>query len=225
MNKDLAQKFREALASGQILRGDRLLPERDLARHFEVPRTRLRQLLDQLEHQGVLFRRQGQGTFLSPPPSPGSSRLNQLARRVTPHEIMEVRHALEPALAALAAERGSTKDVARLCELAETSHKAPDMARYEELDDLFHHKIAQTAKNALFLDTYESLRSVRQLTDWTRPRAELYRQSDIASQGAQHIDITDAIAAGDAKGARAAMAAHLQNAHNILRSLDQSPEE
>lgn len=43
--------------------GRKLLPERDLSRKLGISRARLRQLLSQLESEGLIHRRQGSGTY------------------------------------------------------------------------------------------------------------------------------------------------------------------
>ena len=101
----LTARLRDLIAKGVVLRGDRLLPEREMAQYLGVSRARLRQALDQLEREGVLFRRRGQGTFVQPPPATDATRLKSLARRVSAQQVMEVRLQIEPALAGLAALR------------------------------------------------------------------------------------------------------------------------
>lgn len=55
----------ELIAAGQWRDGDRLPPERELCRRFEVSRATLRQALAELEDRGLVTRHQGRGTFVS----------------------------------------------------------------------------------------------------------------------------------------------------------------
>ena len=63
----IASKAEEHIASGQWQTGDRLPPERELCRRFDVSRATLRQALAELERRGLITRHQGRGTFVSKP--------------------------------------------------------------------------------------------------------------------------------------------------------------
>ena len=63
----IAGQAEELIASGRWQDGDRLPPERELCRHFDVSRATLRQALAELEDRGLVTRHQGRGTFVSRP--------------------------------------------------------------------------------------------------------------------------------------------------------------
>lgn len=96
----------------------RLPAERLLTQMLGVGRGRLRGALAQLEAEGHVFRRQGQGTFVVPSPAPSRRALQRLATTISPADVMEVRRQIEPALAALAARRACDADIAGLRTLA-----------------------------------------------------------------------------------------------------------
>lgn len=57
---------------GDILRGawqpdDMLPPESELIEEYQVSRTTVRQVLDMLVNEGLIYRQQGRGTFVAPP--------------------------------------------------------------------------------------------------------------------------------------------------------------
>ena len=58
----LLDRFKELLAAGDIVPGERLPAERELAVRFGVSRSSLRQALKVLENMGILSQRVGQGT-------------------------------------------------------------------------------------------------------------------------------------------------------------------
>ncbi|AVX04920.1 putative HTH-type transcriptional regulator [Maritalea myrionectae] len=213
---DIEQSLREGLISGVFLKDGRLIAERELAKRLDVSRTKLRRVLDLLEQDGVIFRRQGQGTFLLPPPLPNQPRVQQLASTVTPREVMEVRLEVEPALAALTAERATGDDLRQLQGFAEATTNARSTDQYERADDIFHYKIAQMAKNPLFLAIYEEIRAVRQQAGWTERRASTYSEETIAELGVEHNDILNAISANDPRAAALSMRKHLVHVSNTM---------
>lgn len=55
------------IACGRFLAGEKLPPERDLAARFGCTRVTLRQALQQLETEGLIYRENRIGWFLCPP--------------------------------------------------------------------------------------------------------------------------------------------------------------
>lgn len=63
----VASRAEARIASGEWQEGDRLPPERQLCREFDVSRSTLRQALGELEERGLISRHQGRGTFVTRP--------------------------------------------------------------------------------------------------------------------------------------------------------------
>jgi GntR family transcriptional regulator len=63
----VASRAEALIASGEWSEGDRLPPERQLCRDFDVSRSTLRQALGELEERGLISRHQGRGTFVTRP--------------------------------------------------------------------------------------------------------------------------------------------------------------
>lgn len=195
----------------------RLPPERDLAALLGVGRTRLRKALAALETDGLLFRRHGMGTFTVPPPVT-DTRLKSLARNVTPADVMEVRMEVEPALAALAAERATNDEIRALRDLMANALATGTPEGYEIADAIFHFRIAELARNPLFLRVYDQIRTVREQSDWAAWRGDRLDAHRITELGQQHEALVDRIAAHDSAGAARAMEKHLTSiAHGLRR--------
>lgn len=72
MRKNQAPKLADAIvaeleqmiADGSLQPGQKLLPERELAVQFQVSRPSLREAIQRLEAKGLLWRRQGGGTYV-----------------------------------------------------------------------------------------------------------------------------------------------------------------
>lgn len=212
----LAEALRRGIAEACLTEGGRLRPERRLAEELGVSRARLRRALDRLETEGVITRRQGQGTFAAPPPPVEAAALRHLAARVTPDNVMEARFVLEPEFAARAAERATPADVQVLERLAQGTQTAEDVARYDVADDLFHYRIAQVAGNPLFLSFFEAIREVRRQAGWATRRARSLSADDIARFGRQHAELLDAIRENRSIDARRAMEMHLNGVSKAM---------
>jgi len=63
----LARKLGEAIQIGEWQRGEALPPERVLCEELHVSRVTLRMAFDTVQEQGLISRRQGVGTFVTPP--------------------------------------------------------------------------------------------------------------------------------------------------------------
>ena len=196
--RDAVDPLLEALRAA-IGRDGRRDPERVLAQRLGVTRHRLRRALMTLQAQGEI-------APAAPRRAVGGSRDGEaLIRATNPVEVIELRLALEPVLARLAALRATPFDIARI-ERAATTPAAMDIGA---ADLAFHRLVAGASGNALAAELYALLRRVgtdarlRVMPD--RPTCpNRLRQRD-----AEHRAIAEAIAARDAEAAERAMRQHL----------------
>ncbi|TDE36956.1 FadR/GntR family transcriptional regulator [Antarcticimicrobium sediminis] len=217
---DIVERLATLIALGELEPDGRLPPERILATRFGISRSRLRQALDQLESEGAVYRRQGRGTFAAPPVHNGYNGLNRLARHASPQEIMEVRLHIEPTLAALATVRASPGDIARLEQLMLATLDQSDQAAYEVADDIFHYHVAKAAGNILFLEVYESIRTVRKLAAWGNLRRESHTAEAMTRFGEQHQSLFRCISSGQSSEAAQAMELHIQDVNRMILAGD-----
>ncbi len=63
----IRETLRDQITSGTVRRGERLPPEHELASQFSVSRMTIRQSIEDLVNQGLLYRRHGVGTFVAYP--------------------------------------------------------------------------------------------------------------------------------------------------------------
>jgi len=193
----LAGELRARLASGEVLPA-----ERALAEQYRVKRHRIRQALALLREYGDL----------------DSSRRTSIAdgesliRSTNPLEVIEVRLALEPALARLAAVRASPLEIARILRAATT---APDMQR-STADLVFHKLVAAASGNGLAADLYALLRKVGSDSRVRVQSSVPPCPNRLAQRDQEHHAVAEAIAARDPERAEAAMRAHLNAVHRII---------
>ncbi len=210
-------QLRKMIGDGAIGEDGRLPPERLLAGELGVGRRSLRRALEILENEGHIWRRQGQGTFVSGAKAPPDIRLGRISEHTNPMEIMEVRLAIEPPLARLAAIRASRRDLDRLARLAEETRAARNAADYEKANAAFHRRIAEAARNALFLTLLDAVNDM--LRDLACERlgesAHCFKRQAVYADF--HAEIVQAITARDGERAEKVMYTHLRDVQqNIL---------
>lgn len=200
--------------------GGRLPSERRLAEILGTPRRRLRLALDELHRRGVVFRRHGQGTFVTPPPHPDNGRYRLLAGRLTLEQLMDVRCQIEPRLAELAAHTAGPDEVKQLEILMLKTRSATTAQDYDLADEVFHYRIAELAENALFLEVYDLIREMRRESGWRERRAEINLPDLIQRLGQQHQHIFDAIANKNPIAAGNAVRVHLNGVRSAIEGRD-----
>ncbi|MGH2935706.1 MAG: GntR family transcriptional regulator [Gaiellaceae bacterium] len=124
--------------------------------------------------------------------------------------IFEVREALEPEAARLAAERATDEERDELAALADRIGKGDDLMR---LDERIHRAVYQAAHNDLLAKTLGEY-YVLALRIWM---IALDRAHELEAAVEAHRDLLLAIVAGDGAGAAASMRAHVQDFEQAMR--------
>jgi GntR family transcriptional repressor for pyruvate dehydrogenase complex len=193
--------------------GDRLPSERELARQLSVGRSSLREAMQGLQTMGLVEVRHGVGTFFTSEPSKWL--LSPLRFSNTPRqlfaELIEARLLVEVRLAALAAERATEDDIARLKEAADKRAHA-GRGHYKETGLDFHLAVAaaahQTVLAAMLKVVVNHYSEVLESLDRAAQDVEaLFR----ARQQHGHDEILGMIEARDPQGAADAMRDHLRD--------------
>lgn len=196
--------------------GDNRIPtERQLVESLGISRRSVRRALEVLEAEGLVWRRQGAGTFAGPRPD---TLVEPDALDANFTEVMEVRLRLEPQLAQLAALRASSADIARMWDILVRLEATEDADGRELWDSAFHREIARAAGNRFFLVIFDSMDRARHGDTWRDLREQVRSHANLAQTTLQHRELVDAIAAHDPVRAGAAMRTHLMAVHDrILR--------
>src|SRR4030042_4216616 len=63
----IRETLRDEITKGTLKRGERLPPEHELAAKFSVSRMTIRESIEDLVNEGLLYRRHGIGTFVAFP--------------------------------------------------------------------------------------------------------------------------------------------------------------
>jgi GntR family transcriptional repressor for pyruvate dehydrogenase complex len=110
---------RALIENGTLKPGDKIPPERDLARELQISRASLRTGIGYLAALGVMKIKHGVGTFIADgPPDFGQDSLSFIGalHGFQSWQMFEARILLETGLAALAAERSKDEHLASLAE-------------------------------------------------------------------------------------------------------------
>src|SRR6476659_4429636 len=159
----LAQ-LRRSIHLGHFGAGDKLPPERELAKLLGVSRTTVREAVRVLEGEGLVEIRRGSAGGISvKPQSMGRTELRRRLREF--EEIIEFRLALEPMSARLAAERRTKADIAALhkafewlAAIAATGAEGA-VSDWVRADGEYHLRIARMARNGRLLSAIEEARA------------------------------------------------------------------
>ena len=202
---------RALIVGGKLKPGGRLPAERDLAVQIGVSRPTVRAGLRALAAMGVVVSRHGSGTYIpSGPPKLGSAPLGFLAalHGFTRDEMYEARKLLEVGAAGMAAERAAPERIAAMAEEVANLFSAmndPQAFLVHDID--FHRSVAAASGNPIIAAVMEMISSL--YYERRRETAARATQRNLRDAAEMHRRVYQAIRAGNAEAARAAMNEHL----------------
>lgn len=209
--EEVVTRLREMIHRGELHSGDRLPPERDLAKLLGVSRPTLRAGIRSLSTVGILQSRQGAGTFVAEAeesPTLDSSPLRMLSalHGFTSDEMFEARLALEMSIAGLAARRATSEQMTLMAEeVAGMFASLDEPEQYLVHDMQFHQTIAAASNNRILTALMNMVATI--LFD-TRSKT-VKRAKDLKESAEQHRNIYRAMRERDPEAARTAMHDHL----------------
>lgn len=198
------ERILDAICDGTLAPGDRVTQD-ELALRLQVSRQPVMTALGQLKQQGFLVEHGRRGLQVA---SIDQARFDA---------IYELRSALEPLAASLAAKRATKEQIAIGRALVSRGRQAAatDATAALLADVEFHEWIYRASGNPLVLQSMQ--------TNWQhlrRSMGEVLRHPELASVvWEEHAIVLDAIARGDADAAARAIGAHVTSAHNRVGSL------
>ena len=210
--RQIADQIRALIRSGEYATGSRLPPERDLARQLGVSRPSVREAVIALEVEGLVDVRIGSGIYVRP--CDDAQAALPAEGEAGPFELLRARYLIESECAALAAKsvtrvqlqamEGALGDMER--DMAEGRQPLPG-------DRMFHLRIVEATGNGALVHVVRML--------WDERAGPLYQQLEQHYDSpdlwqaamAEHRVLLKAIAVHDARGARAAMRRHLNQAY------------
>lgn len=214
-----ADALRKMIMDGTLKPGELLPVEHDLADQLGVTRPTVREALRKLESTGMVVRGPRRRMMVSAPSASISSTAMQQAiilHGISYRELFELNDAIEPAAAALAAQRIDKKQLQKIEEnLKRTAASIDKPQELVEADIEFHDLVAQaTGNHALLL-------ARAPLSDFLFPAygAVVAKLGPGKRLLEAHTKIFEALQNGDAEVARMWMARHIRD---FLRGCEMS---
>lgn len=199
--------LREAIVAAELQPGRRL-SEAELGARLGVSRTPVREALVRLRDERLVDVVPQSGTYVAP--------ISQTAVR----DAQFVREALECAAVRVAAQRATSGDVAALRGIVrrqEEVRDAGDHGRFHLLDDELHAGLCELSGHGI---AWTLVQRAKGHLDRVR-RLSLPRPRYLAEMVAEHLEVLDALAAGDADAAETALRRHLRAVLSELPALRQ----
>jgi DNA-binding FadR family transcriptional regulator len=223
----VANQLRHKITTGELRVGDRLPVETDLAEMFGVSRSTVREALRHLASRQLITTQRGAGggSRVVQPSTEGVEEylastigLMTTTGEIARSALLEARVLLEPAAAGLAAIRRTEQ---QLDDIAS--------ARFDPVEDPYDIVVRRTRR--FHLEILEAAGNPM-LALMARPVYEVlgHQYIEKASSPAfwskvavEHEAVLDAIGAGDAEAAEAAMRSHLGDLRDLYRGLEAGP--
>lgn len=139
------------IRSGKLKPGDKLPNHQEMAEHYGVGRSSVREAINALVVMGMIVAIQGKGTFVKDTAlevNRPNDRSGDIFESANIYNLMEIREVLECYAVRKAAEVISDKQIAVLNEAYKRLEKSNEEAHLYLKEDMnFHMEIAQAAKN------------------------------------------------------------------------------
>jgi GntR family transcriptional repressor for pyruvate dehydrogenase complex len=202
----LGNHLRELAGRGELRPGDRLPPERELARQLCISRPSLRESISHLATFGILKSVHGVGTFvMTGLQSSPISRFDEFYDSGY-RQMFETRLALEPEIAFLAAERATEHQVQSLADaVVEMSAFTDNPDQYLIHDIRFHRMVTLASGNPVLGALMETVKE----SAFDHRNQNNGESIDLQKYAEEHRKIYRAIRSHNPVGARLAMERHL----------------
>jgi GntR family transcriptional regulator, transcriptional repressor for pyruvate dehydrogenase complex len=209
----VTERLRHAIHMGTYLPGDKLPPERALARQLGVARMTVREAIRVLRAEGYLSGPTGPaGGITVLDQGEDEMRLRQALRyrMAELDDDVEFRVAVEGAAARLAAQRRTKRDLVRLRQAHLELERGRETARLRAADNVFHLAIADAARNRFLRQAIEKVLAM------TWVPLDRVISTAFPSAHEQHAQILQAIEDRDPEAAERAVVAHIRQAQREL---------
>jgi DNA-binding FadR family transcriptional regulator len=227
ISDQIAENLERMIADGSLQPAERLPSERKLSEQMQVSRTALREAIQKLNSKGLVYTRQGGGTYISEGVNPEFvAPLVQLLKDhpETRFDVLEMRHALEGTAAYYAALRGTDEDKVKIqsCyrDMLAGHGRSNDPMDEARADAAFHLTIVEASHNLVLLHVMRGLFNLLQ-SSISHNLDKLYTLPRVFQPlNQQHERLMQCIMRGEPDQARQAAQAHLEFVTESLQRID-----
>jgi GntR family transcriptional regulator, transcriptional repressor for pyruvate dehydrogenase complex len=204
LTDQVIRKIQDLIWRGEVLPGEYLPPQHELAEQFGVGLSTIREAVKALSLIKLVDTRAGRGTRVLPDSLKILNNITLMKANlgtVEADQVLEARLTIEGALTRLAAERATDEDILEIeAAVDEMTASLEDSAAFVRADMRFHLAVARASKNDVLMQTYHLIRSLLE---------EVVRQADELPGGkeralANHNQILAGIKQHDPQHAMAA---------------------
>jgi GntR family transcriptional repressor for pyruvate dehydrogenase complex len=221
--ESVLEALKRDLLAGSLRAGDRLPTVSAMADRMGVARASVREAYRVLQNMGLLEVTQGRGTFVAALPADGSAVLRQfqLADGQTLAHLFEARLVLEPAIAALAAQRASRSEAEAIVDTArEQGRLQREGLDFLEPDIRFHELLLTAAHNPVVGRMVSAVNEL--LIDSRRRTMRIPGAADKATS--YHLLIAFAVRDRDRDQARMVMEQHVRDVARDAGAVPAAPD-
>lgn len=212
------EELRQRIQDGNYPPDTRLPGEHELAAMLGVSRPIVRDALGRLRDQGIVYSRQGAGTFVQATVSPQAQLAFTPVKTIADiQRCYEFRLTIEPYAAYFAAQRRDDTAIKKIADaLAELRDATSHQLHRTDADFMFHRAVTEAANNHYYTASMDALKPHIAVgmhlhgLSLMGPRLQLERVFE------EHERIYRAVAEGRADDARDAMRIHLEGSRDRL---------
>ncbi|MEF2072013.1 FadR/GntR family transcriptional regulator [Consotaella aegiceratis] len=206
------------IASGEYAADQKLPSEKELALQFDVSRPIVREALERLRRDGLIYSRQGAGSFVRQVVEQRLLGFPPVETIADIQRCYEFRLTIEPDAAFFAAQRRNAEGVERIAEVLELLRNATRQQRHrEDADYAFHRSVSEASNNHYYVSAMRALRPHIGVGMKLHGMALMMPSHDgLQNVFEEHTGIYEAIRDGDAELARERMRQHLQDSRDRL---------
>lgn len=161
ISDEIVAQLKSSVFQGKLKPGEKLPPERELARSLNVSRVSLREALNTLQGMGLLEIQQGNRTFVRPITTRSTYDPLVSFSKSSPQnvlKIIEIRKYLEMGCTALAAERATDKEIRQIESILKQMEEDFGKNRLGAKSDLdFHSMIAEATHNEAYIHMMKTM--------------------------------------------------------------------
>jgi GntR family transcriptional repressor for pyruvate dehydrogenase complex len=210
------ERIVDAVLDGTLEAGSYLPSERDFAERLGVSRAIIREALSALQVVGLIERRSGSGSFISPVSNVSvlkARALSVLSSTLDPYMVLQARAYFEPAISELVIEFATEDDleaIKRALSLMDEACDRQDWDSYFDADRGFHMAIAMASHNTCIIQALEPLLSQMRTPLWQTLKRNYFLSSmeDVVALEESHKGIYVAIKDRNVKALKEEMEKH-----------------